>query len=120
MNMDKDTQNVLLVVAVIFVVWYLLKDRREGYERAVIGGEYGQVQNEIFWWPYPEMEYPGTRHAKYDPVDRVHSVSYVYPDFDTTVNEPHGCMQMKCPPAFTDEDVKCYSCPQMKYYDSGR
>jgi len=117
-------QQVLLIIALAVILFYFMRnDDVEGYGRPVVGGSYGPVQNEIFWYPYPHqptIENPGTRHAKYSPRHKVHAVSYVHPDFNTTVNEAHGCTDMTCPPAFAGEDVKCYGCPQRKGMDSGR
>lgn len=120
MNIDTDTRKVLAIIAIVAILIYLFgRSNTEGYERDVIGGSYGKVQDEIFWYPYPDMPHPGTRHVKYDPTGKVHSSSYIYPDHNVTVNEPHNCEETKCGPAFAGEDVKCYNCPQYKRYDSG-
>ena len=121
MNMDDDTQKLLAIIAIIAILLFIFgfRNQNEGYERAVTGGSYGQVQNEIFWHPYPDMPHPGTRHIKYDPLGKVHSASYVYPDYNATVNEPHNCKEVGCGPAFSGEDAKCYRCQQPKRYDSG-
>ncbi len=126
-QLTDDNRKLLLIIAVGVVLFYFLNSRKstkEGYERAVTGGSYGKVQNEMLWYPYPNQPLVengyGPRHAKYSPGDKVHSVSYVYPDYNATVNEAHGCVGMPCPPAFGGEDVMCYRCPQPKVYDSGR
>lgn len=125
MNIDDNTTKILLIIGVALVTYFLIKNNTEGYQRVVGGGEYGKPQNEIYWYPYPNTPHPGlhspgTRHVKYDPLDKVHSVSYIYPDNNTTVNEPHNCDEIGCGNAFKNEDVKCYKCPQLKAYDSGR
>ena len=142
MNLDLNDQSkqVLLLIVVIAAILYYLHERREkeGYERAVIGGEYGQVQNEIFYHNYPHHTHPrlpmtGPRYAKYslgerhkqvlEPCDKLHSVSYVNQDANTTINEPHRCSIMQNPPAFSgaqDSDVVSYGCPQPKVFNSGR
>jgi len=122
MNLNDQTKQVLLIIVVLGILFFFLYRRREGYERVAIGGSYGKVQNEMLWYPYPQqpLPRPGTRHAKYSPCGKLHSSSYVHPDFNTTINEPHGCRAIPNAPAFRGEDVKSYQCPQPKVYNSGR
>jgi hypothetical protein len=121
---NTETQKLLFIFVVIAILFYFLNptSTTEGYARPVMGGSYGGVQNEIYWnYPHlPTIENPSKRHAKYSVGDKVHAVSYVYPDMNATVNEAHDCVEMPCPPAFGDEDVMCYKCPQPKRFDSGR
>ena len=57
-------QQVLLIIALAVILFYFMRnDDVEGYGRPVVGGSYGPVQNEIFWYPYPHqptIENPGT------------------------------------------------------------
>jgi len=124
MNLNDQTKQVLLIIAVLGLLFYFLHERSEseGYERVAIGGSYGKIQNEMLWYPYPQqpLPHPGTRHAKFSPCGKLHGSSYVHPDFNATINEPHGCNGIPNPPAFRGEDVQSYQCPQPKAYDSGR
>ena len=121
---DEQKKIAAVVVAVIIVLLLFgMYNSKEGYDRVPIGGSYGQVQNEMYQWPYPSpldfMNAP-RRYAKYSRDGKLFSISYVNPDLDTTVNEPHDCTIVENPPALAGQNVVTMVCPQRKVYDSGR
>ena len=128
-TLDEKTRRTIVTIVVVVLVLYLISwltgipKGPEGYERPVVGGSYGAVPNEIFWYPYPselDFEEPATRYAKFSPSGELFSLSFVNPDHDTTVNEPHNCKVIPNPPAFAGQDIVSMVCPQEKYHDSGR
>ncbi len=125
-TLDEKTTRAIIAVVVVVLILYLISwftSSPEGYARPVVGGSYGAVPNEIFWWPYPselDFEEPATRYAKFSPSGELFSISFVNPDNDTTVNEPHNCKIIPNPPAFAGQNIVSMVCPQEKFIDSGR
>lgn len=125
MKLTDEQKKVAIVVIVVIIILLLFGryNSSEGYERVPIGGSYGQVSNEMLQWPYPSMlnfmNVP-RRFAKYSEDGKLFSISYVNPDLDTTVNEPHNCRVIDNPPALAGQNVVTMVCPQRKVFDSGR
>lgn len=114
MPFTEDEKKFALIIILVIVVLYIygLYNAREGYQRVTgipRGGSYGQVQNEIYQWPYPSpLDFSNLprRYAKYLRDGRLVSISYV----DPRVDDNRDCKVVENPPALADQNVVTMVC----------